>query len=255
MINTLISPEPGHRYRFGYRLEMSNDLVAVFENRDINGINWVGKVSVFEVDGSLKYTLQPDELHNKAEFGECIGIGNDILLIKETGFELNPTASGMVHQYNHEGKFIDTIFSPEPIANGQFGNEMEIVEDLIFISQYGDQKLGLSGPGYVYIYDYEWNHLMTLGAPENEEQAKFGHSISVSEDVIVDRIEDSRSISAALLRYCHLEQSGWKRGSRFSVGGYDKGWKFYEAFVNDLAKENMVSMFFLRCGKEDIAGI
>jgi len=145
----------------------------------------VGKVHVFESDGTHQYTLQPQELYDGLGFGMTVAIGEEILLISDNGVEMTPSASGKVHIYSHDGEFISTILPPDPKPSGFFASTLEVEEGLIFITQNGEPMFLRLGPGYVYVFDVDGTHLMTLEAPEKEDQACFGVSVSISGDNIV----------------------------------------------------------------------
>ena len=186
LINTLQSPEPGLEDTFGVAFDVLDGLLIAYECAEINGVPRVGKVHVFKSDGTLQYTIQPQEIRQAAYFGNSVAIGEEILVISESGVEMTPSVSGKVHIYSQDGEFISTILPPDPIAKGKFGRTIEVGEGLIFISQYGEPEESLAmGPGYVYVYDYDGIYLMTLEAPEKEERACFGYSVSISGDKIV----------------------------------------------------------------------
>ena len=184
LVNTLQSPEPGSVDNFGYRLDAHDGLLVAQDVADIDGLTWVGKVHVFKSDDSLQYTLQPQENYKGLYFGRSVAIGEEIILIGERSGDMTPSLSGKIHIYSHDGEFISTILPPDPIAGAHFGGTIEVGEDLIYFSQYGETGLE-SGPGFVYVYDYDGAHLMTLESPEKEMYACFGISVSVSGDKIV----------------------------------------------------------------------
>ena len=186
LINTFQSTDPGEADKFGYRFDVRDGLLVAYESATIDRERDVGKVYVFKSDGTLQYTLQPQEAYAASGFGMSVAIGEEILLIAEKGVEMTPPTSGQVHIYNHDGEFISTILPPNPITMGYFGRTLEVGEGRILISQYGDPERNLSqGPGYVYVYDIDGTYLMTIESPEPEERASFGESISISEDYIV----------------------------------------------------------------------
>ena len=185
LITTHQSPEPGPGDTFGYRLDAHDGLLVAYEVADYGGKRAVGKVHVFESDGTLQYTLQPQETYTGLGFGMTVAIGEEILLISDNSVEMTPAASGKVHIYSQDGEFTSTILPPDPFPSGFFASTMEVEEGLIFVTQNGEPDWLRIGPGYVYVFDVEGTHLMTLEAPEKEDQACFGYSVSVSGDKIV----------------------------------------------------------------------
>ena len=76
----------------------------------------------------------------------------------------------------------------------------------------------------------------------------------LSKDVSLECFENTKTIGEALNRYCSVEQSGWKKGASFSIGGIEGNRKFYESLIMNLVRNNMVSIYLLKYGEEDIAG-
>lgn len=183
LITSLQSPSPGTSYEFGGALDLYKNMAAVHEAAHFNDTNWVGKVHVFNTNGTLKHTLQPQEFYKYNLFGKSISIGEDVLAITEKGVEMSPAGQGKVHIYTHGGKFVKTIYPPNPAAQAVFGNSLEIGEGLLLIGQWGD--IWEIGPGYVYVYDLDGTLLMTLEAPVKEELACFGNAIGISGEYIV----------------------------------------------------------------------
>ncbi len=60
-------------------------------------------------------------------------------------------------------------------------------------------------------------------------------------------------IGAALERYVALEQTTWKGGASFSIGGAIQQLRFYRALVRELAPAGMVAICFLTSGGADAA--
>jgi hypothetical protein len=179
LITTHQSPEPGPGDNFGYRIDAHDGVLVAYEVADYDGKSEVGKVHVFESDGALQYTLQPQELYSGLGFGMTVAIGEEILLISDNSVEMAPFASGKVHIYSHDGEFISTILPPDPKPSGFFASTLEVEEGLIFITQNGEPEWLRLGPGYVYVFDFVGTHLMTLVAPEKVDQAFFGVSVSI----------------------------------------------------------------------------
>jgi hypothetical protein len=199
LVNTLQSPEPGSVDNFGYRFDAHDGILAVQEVADIDGKKWVGKVHVFTPDGTLQYTLQPQEVIQGATFGMSVSIGEEIILISDRGVDLPTVSVGRVNLYNYEGDHITTLYSPDPKPIGYFGLSTEIGENQFYLAQYGSLKESApTGPGYVYVYDHQGVLLNTLEAPEPEDKAMFGSTISVSGDKLV--IGETRATVDGLYR-------------------------------------------------------
>lgn len=179
------SPELGNNNVFGYRLSVDDGLLVAFEIEYVNEVKNAGKIHVYDVVDDLLYTILPSNPVINNYFGYTNTIGEEIILIQDLGKDLKPIWAGKVHLYSQEGEFIKTITSPDPKQIGYFGQSMKIGESQLYIAQYGYGGVDSIGPGYVYVYDHQGVHLNTIEAPEPEDLAMFGNSISVSGDMLV----------------------------------------------------------------------
>lgn len=187
LLSTLQSPTPGNTDNFGYRFDLFEDTIIIGEVSDIEDLQWAGRVHVFTAKGTLQYTLQSQEPRKGGLFGSgSIAFDGEVLVISETNAETEPGMAGKVHIYDSEGAYLKSLLSPSPKVRGRFGSTIEVGEGLILVGEYGeigqDKPLG---PGSVYVFDYNGTLLLTLQAPEPENQACFGSCISVSGDRIV----------------------------------------------------------------------
>jgi hypothetical protein len=176
---TLQSPLPQASGGFGWTLDIFNDTIVISEpGYIVEDIKNVGKAHIFTIDGTYKLSLQPPEVISGNNFGLGIGGHDDVIVIAELSSE------GKVHLFDNEGTYLKTLYSPKPIATGKFGQTIEVSETLILIGEHGTGG-NPRGPGSVYMFDHDGNHLMTLQAPEPEDQARFGVSISISGGLMV----------------------------------------------------------------------
>jgi len=178
LISTLQSPEPGNVYNFGYRLDTFGDTIIIKDRlATVDDLRDAGKAHVFTTDGTYQITLQSPEPRQGGAFGTA-GIYEDIIVIYEK------TSEGRVHIFDNEGEYLKTLHSPAPKVAGRFGRSIEVSETLILLGECGYGS-GPLGPGCVYVFNHDGDHLMTLQAPEPEDYAMFGTSISTSGDLIV----------------------------------------------------------------------
>jgi hypothetical protein len=177
LLSTLQSPEPGNADQFGRRLDLHGDTIIVRDLTDIGAFIGAGKAHVFTTDGTHKLTLQSPEPKKGGYFGGA-GIHDDIMVIVES------TSEGRVYLYDNEGTYLKTLHSPTPIVGGKFGRTREVSDTLILLGECGSGTNPM-GPGRVYVFNHDGDHLMTLQAPEPEDYASFGVSISISGELIV----------------------------------------------------------------------
>ncbi len=178
LISALQSPDPGNVYNFGWRLDLFGDIIIIKEKlADVDGLRDAGKAHVFTTDGTYRMTLQSPEPRQGGNFGTA-GINEDITVIYED------TSEGIAHMFDNEGEYMTTLHAPTPKVGARFGRIIEVTETLILLGECGKETNPLS-PGSVYAYNQSGDHLMTLQAPEPEDQAMFGTSIDTSGDLIV----------------------------------------------------------------------
>jgi len=177
LLSTLQSPEPGNVYEFGKNFDLHNDTIIVKEYTDIGNLDGAGKAHVFTTDGTHQSTLQSPEPIKGGYFGTTC-IHDDIIVIYED------TSEGRVYLYDNEREYLKTLNSPTPLVMGKFGHTIEVSETLILLGECGSGYIPM-GSGSVYVFNHGGDHLMTLEAPEPENLAMFGTSISISGDLIV----------------------------------------------------------------------
>jgi hypothetical protein len=177
LLSTLQSPTPGSVEQFGRRFDVHGDTVIVRTLTDIGSYLNAGKAHVFNTDGTYRLSLQSPEPTKGGYFGGA-KIHDNIIVIYED------TNEGRVYLYDNELEILKTLYSPTPIVGGKFGRTMKVSETLILLSECGNGNNPM-GPGSVHVFNHDGDHLMTLQAPEPEDYALFGASISISGDLIV----------------------------------------------------------------------
>jgi hypothetical protein len=186
LISTLQSPTPNNLALLGCSVEVLGDVVVVGDQSDVEGLKYAGRAYMYSSDGTLIKTLYPPKISYGGRFGTPITLCEELILVSETGGETQPENAGMVHIFDSQGQYLKTLLSPSPKTNGKFGKSIFSGNGLLLISEYGDIGSDLLvGPGSVYVFDYDGNHLMTIQAPKPEDKACFGFSISSSNDKIV----------------------------------------------------------------------
>jgi len=186
LVSILVSPNPDSDNKFGISSDIYEDKIIVGESADIGELEWAGLAHIFDSEGNLLKTLQAPNPEAGEHYGASgVAIGRDRILVSEHGKDLEVGLSGRVHMYDLQGNYMKTLTSPSPKVRGYFGSSLKVGDDIILIGEIGhygsDKVIG----GSVYVYDLDGNHLMTLQAPEPEEHACYGVSISTSEDKIV----------------------------------------------------------------------
>jgi len=187
LLSTLQSPRPGSNDNFGYRFDLSDSEIIVGAFTDVDNLRFAGEATIFTTTGEYVRTLQPpDPIRGGYYSGNQNAINEVLTVVFEYNGKTEPNGAGLVHLYDPDGYYLRNLTSPNPIVGGRFGATIEVGEGMILIGEYGSKSTNQpQGSGSVYVFDYEGNHLLTLKAPEPEEHALFGASISISSDRII----------------------------------------------------------------------
>jgi len=166
-------------------MDLSGDKILSGEYSDTNDLKNAGRAHLFDVNWNHVYSFQSEEPTAGAYFGTKASLDSDIMVISETGAETNVTGAGRVHLYDPQGNYLKSLESPSPRVLGRFGQTVKVGQGLILVGEYGNAGQTPIGTGSVYVFDYSGNHLFTLQAPEPENQAVFGKSITLSDELII----------------------------------------------------------------------
>ncbi|MDD1701035.1 MAG: GNAT family N-acetyltransferase [Methanoregula sp.] len=99
-------------------------------------------------------------------------------------------------------------------------------------------------------------YLMTRGKNTHKTWTRYRKKLyDLSEGVLFQCYDDPEFVSESLKRFIAIEQSGWKKGQEFSVGGNEKKKRFYEELLVLLVHKKMAAIYLLTSGTTDIAGI
>jgi hypothetical protein len=186
LLSTLQAPEPELNAEFGRSVDLLGDMMVIGSPvYDAEGLRRAGEAYVFDSDGSFQFTLQSPEPQNSGNFGIEVALGKDIILVAETGGTVQGIYNaGVVHVYNTKGVYITTLMSPSMKTVGLFGDKLAANDEFILIGEYGS----MTRPdiiGSVHVFDYDWNLITTIQAPEQVEGTMFGISIAIRGETVV----------------------------------------------------------------------
>ena len=193
LLLTLQAPEPETPAEFGRSVDLLGDVMVVGSHlARVEDLVCAGKVYVFDSDGSLQFTLQSPNPRINRHFGIEVALGKDVILVAETGGVVQDfLRAGVVHVYNTEGVYLTTLTSPSMKNNGLFGYKLEANEEFILVGEPGEHDNPPFVIGSVHVFDYDWNHVATLQAPEQEVRTGFGVCIAIrGETVVIGEVWD-----------------------------------------------------------------
>ena len=188
LTTTIPSPTPREAETFGKQLDAYGDRIVISNDRaTIDGLDERGAVFLFDTDGSLILELQMPVPGKWQQFGAEVSLGKEIILVAEVGGIIEEVPhGGIVHAYDDEGGFIRSLISPSIKPEGTFGWSLAVSDEFMLIGEPGNIQRGMIPESCsVYVYDYDWNHVATLNAPDQMKRTAFGISTSTSRDYIV----------------------------------------------------------------------
>jgi len=185
LLATIQSPEP--KASFSYSVAVSGDTVVVGEWANmVEGVSAAGRAYIFDSDGNLRSTLLSPEPRNQAQFGWSVAVSGDTIVVSEPkNIVEEKLGAGRAYIFDSNGNLESTLLSPRPGWNAFFGCSVAADGDKIVVGEvYVAERATPVGPGSVYVFDSEGNHLATLQSPE-PTNTNFGWSVAINEDIIV----------------------------------------------------------------------
>jgi hypothetical protein len=211
LLSTLQAPEPRTPADFGWSAAALGDLIVVgCPMVEVEGIRRAGEAYVFDSDGSLLSTLRSPDPKSSGEFGIGVALGKDVILVGEIGGRVQGFLfAGAVHVYDTEGVYITTLTSPSMKNSGMFGNELAANEEFILVGEPGWHGEPPFVVGSVHVFDYDWNLVTTIQAPEQAIRTLFGLNIAIEGETVVigEIIADVEGVENAGRAYIY--DTGW----------------------------------------------
>jgi len=123
---------------------------------------------------------------------------------------------------------------------------LDIAQYIFNGSIYSQRSESLSNSYYISLSGSWDEYVSSLGSNTRRNWKKGRRLLEKNfQGVSFEKFSDSDQILQTLDRYILLEQSGWKKGMEFSVGGNDRVKSFYKELIYQLALDKMVSIYFL----------
>ena len=212
--------------RFGESVSIDGDTVAIGAYSDSNDGNGTdsGSVYVYHFNGSqwvqITKLLAADGQVNDF-FGWSVSISGDAMVIGAWGDDDNSYNSGSAYIFRFDGEqWIEEakLLASDGAYADHFGESVSISGDTVLIGAHADTDNGFeSGSAYVYRFDGSgWVEEAKLLASDGEANARFGYSVSVSDNTAVIGAK-SGDWSASAYVY-QFDESEWVEGTKLLVG-------------------------------------
>jgi hypothetical protein len=177
------SPEPQSDSYFGFPVDLCGDTMVVGESWiSVEGFSQAGRAHIYDINGTLRVTLQSPTPQGFGWFGRAAAISGDIIIVGEPGASIEVV--GRVYIYNSDGSLRATLQSPDQPAGG-FGRSLCFCGDTIVVGEPRTDVEGKINAGRVHLHDSDGNFLETLQSPEPVIEGRFGFRVGGSEDLIV----------------------------------------------------------------------
>jgi len=181
---SLPSPEPVSCGMFGWSVAISGDILVVGGLKNIAEDRPAGEAYIYDSDRNLRATIQSPE--PRSSFSRSVAVSGDTVVVGEwANMVERVSAAGRAYIFDSNGNLESTLLSPRPGWNAFFGCSVAADGDKIVVGEvYVAERATPVGPGSVYVFDSEGNHLATLQSPE-PTNTNFGWSVAINEDIIV----------------------------------------------------------------------
>jgi hypothetical protein len=154
LLQTFQNPDPGDNDFFGIAVAAVGDdkaLVGAIEHTPSNPTLTGGRAYLFDLQGDVLAEILNPTPASQDWFGRAVtAVGENRFLIGAPFDKTLGLHTGAAYLYNTAGELLHTFLPPEPVANGQFGQDLATSDDLILIGSHFDG--GINGPGAVYVY-------------------------------------------------------------------------------------------------------
>jgi hypothetical protein len=185
-LKTLRSPKPIATGYFGRTIEVSETLILIGEAGTANVPRGPGKVYVYNHTGDYLMTLQPPEPEEMAMFGVSMSISGDLMVIGERYATVDEVwRAGRAYIFNTDGEHLQTLQSPTPKLDGEFGCRVAIDGDRVVVGERFANVNPFRYEGRAYVFDVDGNLLQNLTAPQPCPRAAFGEDVDIDGDTIV----------------------------------------------------------------------
>ena len=181
----LTSPEPKYQGNFGASSVIINNTIVIGEPAQHSDTSNTGTVWFFDLNGNVTGYLKSPFKANASSFGFSMTVSEDYLIIGEPWLSVDGLKSaGMVHFYTHNGDYVKSTSSTEPMEQGNYGFSLSCNDDLIVVGEPGPLIYDENITSRVLAYDNSGSYLYTI-QQSDARTGSFGMSLAVNNDTII----------------------------------------------------------------------
>lgn len=201
LIESIIGSQPEDNANFGQSVSFDGAwaIVGEPEANNILSFNGSGAVEFYSyiANGarlSFEQRIIPSDNQSDDHFGEAVGIYGEWALVGAPEDDINDTDdAGSVYFYKYDALTnrwgqTQKIASPNIDDNNNFGEAVAIYGDVAVVGEPRDDANGFDDLGKVYVYRLSgntWVLEQILAPTVEDENAAFGYSVAIQDNVIV----------------------------------------------------------------------
>lgn len=183
-----VNLSPGGQYdQFGESVAVNSSKFAVGANNAdlVSGTSGPGKVFVYDLDGTNRFTITASDGASGDTFGDIV-VMNDSKICISAPARASGGANhvGALYLYDTDGTNEIQMLPPvaNRTANRKFGSSLAMSDTKIAVGAPGN---GSNDTGYVFIYDLDGTHTATIQpTADAHSNMYFGNSVSLAGDKV-----------------------------------------------------------------------
>lgn len=220
--------------QFGYKIDADNNNILVASQNNLNLNNNIGKVYLFEntVNGiNQTNTFYPSDAFSSDEFGSAISIKNDFIAIGSPKNDELGENAGAVYIYKKTNTVWDfslKITAFDGISESQFGQNVKLIEDYLFVSSFlVNTNINLPVKAVIYVYHFNGaNWIFKQNIFSEIGSLGFGKIDSDGNSILLEEYGFT-----TILKKFELVNSNWEFQNQIIIGNLEEN-------INDFNYDN-----------------
>lgn len=225
----LINPLGNANDLFGFSVDIeNNDIVVGAVNAQVSGTQR-GSAYVFHQESgnwALVQELMPIRAQMNEGHGFSVAIKNDFIVVGAPYIE---QASGGVNVYHRSGSswvVEDRIITSDGMIGDNFGNSVDIYNDIIAIGAYNDDIGTQTNQGSAYLFQRNtngtWSQLKKVFSSNGQSNDNFGQAVAINNDYLVvgapsSDVGASTNQGTVYVYYRNSSTSSWNEEHKINI--------------------------------------
>lgn len=188
LLSELGSPNALTGGDFGYAVAISGNSVVVGAwGESGSGVLEAGNAYLIHLNQAGITTLESPDPQVEADFGYSVAVSGNTVVVGAPGEgAFGFAAAGAAYVYNATtGSLVESLGSPNPQTDGDFGESVAASGGTIVIGAPGEVAAGYAAAGHVYVVTINSPPLKMLASGDPITAGEFGYSVAVSGTTVV----------------------------------------------------------------------